>query len=157
MGQDKAGIEAYLLLVKQINLLPNLGDEFESEEDVDAFEESINSAIDTLKNSNVAQVEDVKRLEAAWNGFKAGIQALTNVIDDASNKKADQDELGFREINLENYPDADLSGAFLPHGEEGPSGDELHIEGEINGALQELQLAVHDIGLYLQNKFQKGA
>lgn len=157
MGQEKAGIEAYLLLVKQVNLLPNLGDEFESEEDVDAFEESINSAIDTLKCSNVAQEDDVKRLEAAWNGFKTGIQNLTNAIDEHTEKKSEQDELGFREINLENYPDADLSGAFLPHGEEEPSSDEHAIEEEINGALQELQLAVHDIGLYIQNKFEKGA
>ena len=157
MGQEKTGIEAYLLLVKQINLLPNLGDEFESEEDVDAFEESINHAIEDLKNSNVALEEDVKRLEAAWNGFKVGIQALTNVIDKENSKKTEQDELGFREINLENYPDADLSGAFLPRGDEGPSNGELSIEGEINGAMQELQLAVHDIGLYIQNKFQKGA
>ena len=157
MGPEKAGIEAYLLLVKQINLLPNLGDEFESTEDVDAFEESIDHAIEELKSSKIAPEDDIKRLELAWHGFKAGIQSLTDVIDEENAQKLDQDELGFREINLENYPDSDLSGTYLPHGENEPSSSELDIEGEINGSMQELQIAVHDIGLYIQNKFEKGA
>jgi len=162
MSLEKEGLEAYLILVKQITLLPSLGDEFESEEDVDAYEESINTAIDKIRQSKIVPDEEVNRLAKSWQSFKAGIEHLTDFIDQEDVSKKRLESLGFQEIDLNTYPDmpesiqATESDSSNPKSHEGPN-EGLQIEGEINESMQDLQLAIQDIGLFIQNKYKKGA
>ncbi len=162
MSLEKEGIEAYLLLVKQITVLPSLGDEFESEEDVDAYEDSINGAIDKIRESKIAPNEKVERLAKSWQAFKMGVEHLTNFVNQEEVSKKGLEDLGFQEVDLKNYPhmpDSELSNedSSLNSQESKNVNEALQIEGEINESIQDLQLAAEDIGLFIQSKYKKGA